>query len=844
MRTLYKAMLLGFALALAGPLAGEAGASDQRASHGQGGDSGVSLELSVGYGNIFRGTAWTPLHVSLHNRSNSDVSGVLAIPSSTDAAPGPLQPVEGSYQRDVVLPAHGTKNIVLYVPGSAIQDRARAVFQAGSRVLAAGTAFPVGIDSSTLLLGALEGSPLDGAWLAQLSLRQVTTHVVTLTPSAVDTLPEALSAFDAVVVTDVDTSQLDATQLSALRRYVRSGGALLLVGGPSWQGTLGPLPASLLPGRIVGTRTLPDLHGLSSLGRIPSGARGQTAVVSDLIDPRGTVLAQQAGVPLAVTEPVGKGVIEYLAFDPSLSPVKGWSSATGLMQSALALAAPSAVGRTVSPQGIRARFARAFGSVAIVSELANIPAGRLPLLAVLALLTAIYVVLLGPVNFLFLRWRRRANLAWVTIPVLSLAWMGSTAGAAAHLRGSEAILNSVGVVSLDGRSGSYPATFYVGLDAPLNGTYQVTYNHPALAVAMGRENPDWSPWGRASGSAPSVQASVTEGPQTTISFPGMKAWSMRELSLTTNVAMASGVSSKLRIAANGDIVGTIHNGTPYPLLHPLVVASQGVERLPAIAAGATARVRVRPSSDASTEDQGQVAAQLYGGSSFDDGDGFWGGGPCCGARFQLNQESSLSDRIQNVTSMLLQNQAFSPFGHVTLLAWIDRPLTRLYVNGNAPQRRDLNLVVAPLGVTLAGHGPFQLRNGTVSPHLVDVSPQAPQSTCCWLSHDQHALSIGVGGFATFAFDIPASGPVHFRRLRITVDNEIAAPHIGHLYDWRTGRWLPIDLDMGSVDISNPDRFVSAHGELLLRLTATSDSGDIAIPDPNQNFQLSGVGSVT
>src|SRR5205807_1550441 len=92
----------------------------------------------------------------------------------------------------------------------------------------------------------------------------------------------------------------------------------------------------------------------------------------------------------------------------------------------------------------------------------------------------LYILLLGPVNFLVLRRIRRRGLMWITLPVGALACMGCTFGVAYHLKGSTVLVNSVGVVTLDGTQGAHPAALYVGLFAPVRGDYNLTLDGTAL----------------------------------------------------------------------------------------------------------------------------------------------------------------------------------------------------------------------------------------------------------------------------------------------------------------------------------------------------------------------------
>jgi hypothetical protein len=175
---------------------------------------------------------------------------------------------------------------------------------------------------------------------------------------------------------------------------------------------------------------------------------------------------------------------------------------------------------------------------------------------------------------------------------------------------------------------------------------------------------------------------------------------------------------------------------------------------------------------------------------------------------------------------------------VELLAWSDRPLVSLSVDGTSPQRRDLSLILSPLTVHLAP-GAFRLRQGAVGPRLVDEMPSTPTS-CCNL--DTSGVYLGPGGFATFEFDLPEGQHTHYDSLHLTINTGGAdGTRIGQVYDWQRHRWIFVDLSTGAATLRNPAPFLSGDGALLLRLTPTEESGDITINDLVQDLQISGNG---
>jgi hypothetical protein len=872
MHKLIKAALLGFACILASPIVGQANGPRHGAAAGGRTAQGdhrrpaalklpVALHVSTGYQNLYRDSVWTPVRVTLHNRTSSDINGTLELPQS-GAPPnlGPSRTFHGLYQTPVTLPAGGTKQVVVYVPGAGIRDEINARFVQGKRILGSAVSYTMGIDSSALLIGVLTDSPADSGWLVPASQQQITAHVVRLTPATLDSLPQALAAFDVIVLTDVNTAQLDRAQLSALAAFVRRGGSLLLVGGPNWQETLRPLPATLLPtGTYVGTRALPNLNGLQALGSVSRVVGPQEAVLSVLRlsgtsagsrGPAATerIMAEQSGVPLVVRQTVGSGAVEYLAFDPALNPVQGWTGTTRLLAGLLASAAPTAVARTWAPLGFTSRFQKAFSTSATTSELSNIPASTLPLLAIFAALTLVYVLLLGPGNFLVLRLLRRQYLAWVTVPILALSYVGSAYGVTMHLKNGNVLLNTIGVVTLDGSSGAHPATFYVGLAAPLPGDYHLTYHAPALADPIPQLTDlsgDWWHTAPPTGTNP-LGMRVQQGAQTDVTFLSMKTWAVRDVALNTTVNIPGRVTADLHLSAHGVITGSIHNGTSLNLLDPIIVAGDSIAQLSTIPSDSTIPASVHPEVDMTSQDQPSVWSHLYGTSSLASGDPFpFGPASCCDSS-ALAQEKSLTDRLENASAMLWETQNLSKLGEVTLVGWSEGPLGSFSVSGSAPRRRDLTLVAVPLSVGLPAAGPFELDKGTISARLIDISARPPSSSCCnWFSRNAQQLSVGPGGSMTFELDLPrAQGHVHLGQLAISVNSDSDSSDIGRVYDWRAGRWVHIDLTSGTAQLSEPDRFVAATGQILLRLQATDASGDVTVDDPSTDVQVSGSGSVS
>jgi hypothetical protein len=318
-------------------------------------------------------------------------------------------------------------------------------------------------------------------------------------------------------------------------------------------------------------------------------------------------------------------------------------------------------------------------------------------------------------------------------------------------------------------------------------------------------------------------------------------WSTRSVAINTTVTVPGTVDGQLRVAPDGAIVGMVRNGTNLTLRACAIVAGDAYLRLPNLRPGGMHSVRLLPRADLNTEDLPLVWDQVYGSASQSSLFGAWDGDPW--EEPVPAKEVSFVDRVRNLSERLPEAQDISSLGEVLFAGWSDRPLGRLTVDGAAPRRRDLSLLVSKLSVHFA-RGSFRLRPGTLGATLLDVVPATPADGCCPSPMARQPIDLGPGGSATFQFDIPDAAWVHFGRLEVAINAGGADwSEIGQAYDWQQRRWVHVDVPPSGAALHDPARFISPGGALLVRLHATGQTGDIVINDPDQDIQLAGRGIV-
>jgi hypothetical protein len=795
----------------------------------------VGMKVAVGYHEQYRPSAWVPVRVALHNYATEQLRGTVTIPDGGGGSQYSSPSFTSLYSASVVLPPSATKHITLYLPGQDVGDTVNVQFRLGTQIIARGMDSPASTSDSTVTVGTLSSNPQLAAWIGQGDPKAGHVDVIGLSPAGLDPVAGALATFDAIVVTNVDSAQLTRDQLVALEDYVQTGGSLLLIGGPDWQETLRPLPPALVPGTLVSSQTLTNLSGLYAAGA--SGIPRKPTIVSRLIHPRGSVVAQQSGLPLIVRERVGSGRIIYLAFDPAVDPLVSWSGARGLSTALVQQATPQVINRLADGASQSGSFRGRFGASIIRQELENAPGATRPTLLLLVLLVLLSILILGPLNFLLFRRLRKPEMAWIALPALAVVLLAVTVKTTLHFKGNLVLLNVVGVVQLNGASASHPAALYVGLFSSVRGGYHMVWNGRALPQSL----PQYSFDGGSGSAAPPLGVGLSEGAQTAVDFPAMNMWSARSVALQTSVTIAGAVRSNLHVSRDGAIAGTIRNDTNLMLRAPAILAGNSVLRLADLPPHTTQAVRIKPSADIQEHSLSMLWDRIYGISPTSGDFGSWDGDPWEAPT--PGPEVSLVDRLRNVGDRLPGGEDLPVTSGVVLVGWSENALGSLTVDGTTPRRRDLNLIEAPLPVYFP-RGTFQLRQGTLSAYLVGGRPQAPQTGCCSLSSGSQVVGVGAGGSAIFQFDIPNSRRVHFHRLILSVNAGGAdGSKVAQVYDWRSNRWVHVVLGPINAVLTTPSRFISDGGALQVRLRSTSSSGDIVIADPQQDVQLSGTASV-
>ena len=763
--------------------------------------NGVTLAVHVGYQDVVKPGEWTPVTVDARNTA-AEVDGTLEIQESLNAQPG----VSGFtiYQQPISLAGGASKRVRVYL----VEDTTGATVTA--RIISNGRAVAsqdsVTSSTTSTLVGILsdQTSALDDFAAVHpggIAARVVHLHADDIADSAI-----ALRAFDILAIDDFATDGLTARQRAAIADFVEAGGNLLLGTGASWHKTLAGLPTAILP---MAPRATLNVHAARAVG-------GQNIEVAFADAVSGQPWLSEGAVPLLLERGVGAGIVTMATFDWNQDPIAGWSGTKDLLRQVLARAAfgsgssganyPNGIGGPVQAFG-SSQPSVAAKSSALAPVLGNLPGLDLPSLQLTAGLVLLYVLLVGPVNYLVLGAMRRRALAWVTVPLIAVIAASGAYGAGVLTKGRSVQTNQVAILHLQpGWDHAYQET-YTGVIPPSRGDYQARIAGDRLLISPIANNNG----GFGGGNPGSIRVNL---PTSAVTLTGMTAFSLGGFG-TESLTAAPQLTGHVQLL-NGKLVGTIENHSDRTFTDALLIAGDNFQTFGALKPGATATVNLVPKA---TNPSGQpLYTRVYTNTSQSYGPG----------RYDVSNSDRDTMAKTQILSVLPTGSNFKgvvSLASPLLVAWSHDSFQEVTVNGSHPRSTAQSAVVLSLGMDQLGTGP--LPAGVLSGRIVDVvgdtQGQGPPGMIQLQS-----------GSVTYEFRPALADGAHLTGLSVNAQNLYGpkfgppgtsgqtGPSVsGEVWDWSRSTWTDIAYQDNGVTAVPDSAINPATGLVRLRLSTTT-----------------------
>jgi hypothetical protein len=785
-------------------------------------DGDTDLFVSVGFDGYISQESWVPLRVSVTNNGADDITGELRV-AEVGLGSGGFR-----FVRPLDLP-HGTaKDVFVYVRVEGYVSALEVTLVEGTTPLVTERVRLQTVGGADWLIGIVSDAPQALSTLGDVTntTDNGRTYLALLSVEDLPPVASAWSALDVLVFSDVDTGQLGETQREALRAWVNDGGRLIIIGGPGYQRTFAGLEA-LLPLAPTGDANV-SLEPLAGyVGRPFLTYASMTApVVDGEPAPGANVAVSSQGTPLVIWEARGAGRVTLLAADPGLEPLVSWDGAADLWQMLL-------TANWYSPPWLSGIGGSLYGGwydarVAV----ARIPGVTLPSALSLALFALLYVLLIGPVNYLLLRRLGHLELAWLTVPVLAVIFTGVAYVSGLELRGTRAIIHRVAMVQAWPGSDDARVSGLLGVWSPRRTRYDIHLGEGFLARPIPADF----------GGADSVYEHTLEQiTDSECALPGVRvdvgAVEAFVIDGQVDAAMVPNVWGDFTLDEEGSgaltLSGMVTNGSDRDLHYVAVLALGEARFVGDLSAGQSqailltiparemaAAVPVSPYSYTYPSPYSTTSAvpYVYDYGYYDLPSQLLGISACY-------DDSPANSYVRqcNLLESIITSEGGSWQNQVYVVAWDEAPLMPIEIANGGSDSVDLTVYFMRMPFRLGDQVrqiPPTLMTWTYVPGEELVLYPPPQPYDYYLEQD---------GSVAFRFEpIPDIGaPENLDTVAVRVQGlggSERPPFTVSLWNWERGHYTVIDAVWGELTIQNAQPFISETGAVQVLLTGDGQVG--------------------
>ena len=543
----------------------------------------VEIDVEYGYGNRVKGGRYIPVYITIANGQDRPAEGVLKIKSME--SDGDIY----HYDYDVTLKSGEKRKGRYYIPIGTDADRLFVELEdkAGAILAEQQVSLNVSQDVPELFVGILSDNPedleyLDGVGIHYSTLR---TRSFMLDPKEFPDEAVGLNLLDVIVVNNFKLRELSEQQTSAVMDWVHSGGVLILGTGKRVGDTLGRFAPELLDdsyGSAVMRRL--DLGEGFSLDR-PEDGMFEIACV-DISLHGGNIILSSGGFALLTAASKEQGLIGVAGFD--LSDIQRFCQEhpSYVDHFFTSLLGETRINRLANV--VYSGNSDQFWSVQSLINTGNVE--KLPNLLAYAAVVILYLLIMGPGMYIFLKNRSlqifyRQGVAVLAVVFAVIIYL---MGMFTRFRSTFYTYAAIQDVTAD----YVTDTTYLNIRNPYNRPYQVELDPSYSVLPITRRSISASVGEAKFTGKESYQIAIERGEERlTIRGQDIPAFSPRYFKLerkqenTDNIGIAGNVDY-----FEGSISGEVTNHFPFPLENATLMLYGNMVLLGRLEPGQTCRL--------------------------------------------------------------------------------------------------------------------------------------------------------------------------------------------------------------------------------------------------------------
>lgn len=377
----------------------------------------VTMEADYGYDGSAKGGRYVPIRILFTNPGDQSFEGTIRVMAmETDFE-------IYSYSRPVTLAPSSDQQETLNIPLGLRTDQMFVILldNKGQEMIRQRLKFNVSLDTAELMIGILSDTPeqlqyMDGVGINYSLLKTKTTSL------SADTFPSdatGLDLMDVILITNYDTSRLSHNQTAGILEWVKKGGILIFGTGSRVTETLGQFATFLTDEPYESPKVMSVDMGVEYTVNGP-GDSFIELVCADISLRGGSVILSNDELPVLTAVNYEKGTIAVAAYD-----FKDIADFCQVQRSYVVKILTNLFGEERINQlsdMIYGGGTNQYWSVQSVINTGNVD--KLPNVVLYTALILAYIILSGPVMYLFLKKYQLRKFYRTGIVVLSLFFTG------------------------------------------------------------------------------------------------------------------------------------------------------------------------------------------------------------------------------------------------------------------------------------------------------------------------------------------------------------------------------------------------------------------------------------
>jgi len=561
-KILFPVLLLIFTLLLPGSVFAISGTAAVTGTK-----SSLTMKVTYGYDDCAKGGRILPVTVSCTNTGDSAFSGTVRI--LTQGSDGNIL----EYDYDVSVPAGQTSSNRSYIPIGINSDQiyVRITDPSGTGVADQRIKLNVSTGTPELFIGVLSDYPDKLKYLNDVSVNyaQLKTKVFNLDQSTFPEEDSGLDLLDVILISSYRIRNLNVLQTRALMQWVRNGGILILGTGDRVNDTIGRFAPELLEDSYEDPEPA-QIDMSSSMDTDIPGDNTITIPCVSISLHGGNVIIPGSKGALISSVNKGNGMITVAAFD--FTDISDYANRHNSYVNAMLT---RILGSTRMNRISSEAYGTDTGDYLSAQSLINTgESTRLPDMSLYIIVILIYILLAGPILYLFLQ-KQASGTGRGFIYRRSVLVISAVFTSVIYFLGSRTRFHGTFysyATILDSGEDSVSETTYLNIRNPYNTAYQVDIK-PSYALLPVTES------GTAAKSPQTLTGNETanisvsqEKAGTKISVRNVGAFNSEFFQLKKNSDNldGSGFAGDISLFEN-EFSGTVTNNYPYPVSDAAIV---------------------------------------------------------------------------------------------------------------------------------------------------------------------------------------------------------------------------------------------------------------------------------